>query len=667
MSLSTHPLPPWLRRVLPVSESRRSWQAAVPVGFLALGVAAIWFSAERITVAQQAALWVGLVVALAVFLRKGWLTLLGPLFGHELVRTTRRSRYTLMRVYIYFVCLILGGVFLNWYAGDRKLQLPAHELARLGDVLFFVFSGFQFLFVLLVVPGYAAGCVTEEKEHRSFEALLTTDLSSREIILGKVMVRLANLTLMLLTGLPIIGFMQFLGGIEPDLVLVFFLVTVLTMGTLVCLSVLNSVYARRSRDAILYTYLELITFLVLGFAASLLPAPPAGVPEPFYTAWLWFGHFLDFLNTASPFTAFRRIVMGVATGQPLADILQTVLRDYITIHLLICTVFITWAILRLRGVFLRQAYGETREARRTRWFRWRPEVGNRPMFWKEVRAESGLHLHWFSRLLLLILVLATLGPRLYMESYRGAMAQPAWMESVGIWMRISSTCVACLLLIGVAIRAANTISGERDRVSWESLLSTPFEALAILGGKWLGSILSVRWGWAWIGLIWLIAWPEVQLHPLGIPLFVFAWLVYASLVALVGLWFSLVCATSLRALVCTLFALGTLMVGFLILPLYSHPAIRPATLSEPFFEWLSRFQMGLAPPMVLGRMLPFLALDKTRHANLLTDRGWEIPFALLGLTVWIVVLLIWGAATFYHFNRSTNRWPVRGAVPPLEA
>lgn len=667
MSVTTPTLPSWLRRVLPISESRRTWQAAVPVALLALGTGGIWLLSDRISVAQQATLWIALVIALSVFLRRGWVTLLGPLFGYELVRATRRSRYVLFRVYVYFVCMILGGVFLSWYGGDRRVQLPAHDLARLADGLFYLFTGLQLLFVLLVVPGYAAGCVTEEKEHRSFEALLTTDLTSREIILGKVMVRLANLTLMLLTGLPIIGFMQFLGGIEPDLVLVFFLVTVLTMGTLVCLSVLNSVYARRSREAILYTYLQMLAYLALTIASLLLPVPPAGTPEPLYSLWFLLGRFLDFLDDASPITALRRILMGIGSGQSLSDLLQTVLRDYITLHLLISAALVTWAILRLRGVYLRQANGETKTEQRKGWLRRRPRVGTHPMFWKEVRSESGLRLHWFGRVLLLVLIVATFWPRLQLEFRRGMMAPAVWAESIGVWMRVSSTFVACLLLVGVAIRAANTISGERDRVAWESLLSTPLEALTILGGKLWGSILSVRWGWAWIGVIWLVGLYEVSLYPLALPLFVFAWLIYAGLVAVVGMWFSLVCVTSLRALVCTLFALGTLMVGFLILPIYSSPAIRPVALADPFFDWLSRFQMGLAPPMVLGRMLPFWSFDRIPNPNTWSDRSWEVPYAFLGLATWMLVLLIWGTVTFYHFNRSTNRWPVRGAVPPLEA
>src|SRR5438105_13980589 len=99
------------------------------------------------------------------------------------------------------------------------------------------------MLVALVAPGYTAGAIAEEKDRRTLEAVLATDLRNREIVLSKLVVRLANLTLMLLTGLPIWALLQFLGGIDPDLVLAGFLATGVTMASLASLSILNSVYA----------------------------------------------------------------------------------------------------------------------------------------------------------------------------------------------------------------------------------------------------------------------------------------------------------------------------------------------------------------------------------------------------------------------------------------
>ena len=63
--------------------------------------------------------------------------------------------------------------------------------------------------------------------------------------------------------------------------------------------------------------------------------------------------------------------------------------------------------------------------------------------------------------------------------------------------------VACLMLLSVAVRAAGSVSGERDRQTLDSLLTSPLEVTEILWGKWVGAILSPRWIWCWLGLIWL--------------------------------------------------------------------------------------------------------------------------------------------------------------------
>src|SRR5262249_48054349 len=153
--------------------------------------------------------------------------------------------------------------------------------------------------------------------------------------------------------------------------------------------------------------------------------------------------------------------------------------------------------------------------------------------------------------------------------------------------------------IGVAVRAATSISSERDRLTWDSLLTSPLESGAILFGKWLGSLLSVRWGWLWLVAIWGLGSALGGLHVLALPLLLLAWLVYAGLLATVGLWFSLICPTSSRAMVWTLFTILALAAGFLVLPLYTSSIIQSPGSALVWVEWLNRAEMAIAPPIVL--------------------------------------------------------------------
>src|SRR5205085_5468799 len=97
----------------------------------------------------------------------------------------------------------------------RILALPVTQAAGVFQAFFFFFIIIHVLLVVLVTPGYTAGAIAEEKDRRTLEAVLATDLRNREIVLSKLVVRLANLALMLLTRLPILCLLQFLCGVDP--------------------------------------------------------------------------------------------------------------------------------------------------------------------------------------------------------------------------------------------------------------------------------------------------------------------------------------------------------------------------------------------------------------------------------------------------------------------
>src|SRR5688500_2057016 len=96
-------------------------------------------------------------------------------------------------------------------------------------------------------------------------------------------------------------------------------------------------------------------------------------------------------------------------------------------------------------------------------------------------------------------------------------------RAVNQWVRVVGTLVACLTLLGVAVRAASSVSGERDRQTLDSLLTTPLDGNAILWAKWLGSVLSVRRAWAWLGLVWLLGGLTGGLYLPTVPWLVLAW------------------------------------------------------------------------------------------------------------------------------------------------
>jgi ABC-type transport system involved in multi-copper enzyme maturation permease subunit len=652
MTSPVHSCQLWLRRNLSWSNSRQAWEERLGALALFAGIAAVWWSADLLPLWQQACLWTLLLVAVGILLRRGWLKLLGPLFVYEVVRAARRSRYVLLRLYVYFILLIFLFIFLCWWVLDQThtLTLPAPQAAEVIRSFFNYFVIAQLMLVSLLTPGYTAGALAEEKDRRTLEALLATDLRNREIVLSKLVVRLANLALMLLTGLPILGLLQFLGGIDPDLIVAGLVATGLTMVSLASLGILNSVYAGRARDAILYTYLEVAAYvLVSGLSQLLHMTSLVGWTIGWGSLSFLLGDAVDWFSAGNPAVVLGSVMKSVAFGGALAQTLPVLLRDYALLHGVLAVLFTTWAAVRLRAVFLKQASCVKQHSSAGRWLRQR-RVGNWPMIWKEVSVESGIRFNWFGRILMIILLLASLLPALAIEL---TTSRTQVREAMSHWTRIVGAMVACLLLVGVAVRAANSISSERDRMTWDGLLTTPLGSNAILFAKWLGSLLSIRWGWLWLLTIWGLGSAEGGLHLLAVPVLLLAWTVYAGLLATVGLWFSLICQTSLRAIIWTLFTILAVVAGFLVLPVYSSPFFQIAGPDAFWVRWLYRLNMGLAPPVALGRMLPF---GWGGHLpGLGRKQRWEMEFALLGLACWATAAVVLWFVTSWQFRRMTGR------------
>jgi ABC-type transport system involved in multi-copper enzyme maturation permease subunit len=228
-----------------------------------------------------------------------------------------------------------------------------------------------------------------------------------------------------------------------------------------------------------------------------------------------------------------------------------------------------------------------------------------------------------------------------------------FVEEMNVWARVVGAGVSGLMLIAVAVRAAGSISGERDKQTLDDLLTTPLDSDSILFAKWLGSLLSVRWTWLWLGLVWMAAGFVTALNPVAVPLMVGAWFVYAAFLACLGLWFSMVCRTTLRAIVCTLisgmtFFLGHWLIWILFIPFLMHGAPKG-------MEWLAKFQVGLTPPLAMGVCFPILLFERANHE--FAGREWVelLIFGIIGIGVWtLAAVILWGIVSA-RFRAMTNR------------
>jgi ABC-type transport system involved in multi-copper enzyme maturation permease subunit len=638
-----------------LTSQRERWIGATILG----GIAALIAFGGRLSPSVQALVAFALALLLVVSLRKSWVHLVGPVLVYDLVRTARHSRTFLLRcVYaaalLAVMCLLYSEKFSNPYGGVWKAlmddhRVPPSEMARFAELFFTRFLAVQLAMVFLLTPAYTASAIAEEKERKTLDFLLATDLRSREIVLGKLASRLAHLVLFVVAGLPVLVLMQFLGGVDPNLVLAGFVGTALTMLSLASLGILISAYSERPRRAIVVAYLLSSFFMMCSY-----PMPG--------------------LTSGNPFAAWQELMEAAERGA-LAAQAPAILRRYAVVHGLIAGLCCLWASIRLRWWSQPRSSREpemivvrvnTLEGPKLVWRHVLPELPHRPrvsdaaLLWKEQYVEA----LWYRRsgVRSFFVFLMFLGSMIAGLSFIAVLS--AWTSSgrddapllSNLWVRGIGTSLACLLLIGVALRAAAAFSRERERRTWDSLLTTPLDAREMFWAKAWGSIQSTRWGWWFLAVVWLLGMFTLGLHPLVVPLLALAWFVHAAMFAGAGLWFSLVSRTTMRATVYTLLVVAGLSIGPPLLAGLTESFWIGSPLDAP--SWIGKLcYFGISPPSNLWSLATYAGDFKNVRNPV--EPAQELVAAFGGVVILAAVALALWQLVWFRFLRAAGRTGVR--------
>ncbi|HEY1378017.1 MAG TPA: ABC transporter permease [Gemmataceae bacterium] len=518
--------------------------------------------------------------------------LLGPVARYDLIRVARRQPLALWRAA--YGLGLLAALFLlyatalpyAWFGG----YVTAKDAAVFATRFFDVFTLVQFAAVVFITPALTANAVAEEKGNNTLIFLLTTHLTNREIVLGKLVTRLLQVGLLILTGLPVLAILQFMGGVEPNLVIATFVALALTAVSLGCLGLFCGVFVKKPQNAAWRAYQVLVAFLALSLLSIWywdLPDGPrnaakAKVQQQAYIAWqtavargggwanaLWtptpdpeptlFELTLDWFNTPNPYYARLRLADLQSTGSTLDQALVIVLRDFAIAHGGLALLLGGLAVLRLRAVASKQTAGLTHKTKAILRAASHPPVRDRPVLWKEVYCEARPRQRWlalfFSRWFFWVSFL----PAWFFLVITLDTNFEALASRTLFLLRYAGTFVVGLLCLRVGLHAARSIGGERDRQTLDSLLTTQLTPAEIVRDKWWGSLLAGRWVLLWLVVHWCLGMMPFALHPLALVALVVEAVVYAMFAASLGMYCAARCRTTKRALTATLLVglLGT--------------------------------------------------------------------------------------------------------------
>jgi ABC-type transport system involved in multi-copper enzyme maturation permease subunit len=139
--------------------------------------------------------------------------LAGPIFTRETTTVPRQLRHFLVRAgYV-------AALFVLMYTADQAVfgwqqVRNIGDTARFGSLLFEIFSLVQLPLVLFFALIFCAGSIAQEKDRRTLLLLLMSDLTSRELVLGKLGSSLLIVMVLLGVSTPVFFLVHLLGGVN---------------------------------------------------------------------------------------------------------------------------------------------------------------------------------------------------------------------------------------------------------------------------------------------------------------------------------------------------------------------------------------------------------------------------------------------------------------------
>lgn len=135
-------------------------------------------------------------------------------------------------------------------------------------VMYMVLVWLETVAICFLTPALTAGCVSIEKERQTMDVLLTTKMSTWQIIKGKYFSSIMLVLMLIISGLPIMSLVYIYGGINLWQMLLMMLVLISTTMYLACFGVFFSALVKNTIVAVILTYIFLGVMLSLTFSVS---------------------------------------------------------------------------------------------------------------------------------------------------------------------------------------------------------------------------------------------------------------------------------------------------------------------------------------------------------------------------------------------------------------
>lgn len=492
--------------------------------------------------------------------------IVGPVFARQAVVAPRRIWFFAARTI--FAAALFGLVLTSW-----QLLVGAQRVENLGDLAWFGAAVMQILAPLqlaVALPFSAllvASAVALEKDRKTLDLLLMTNLSNVELVLGTLLAGMLTVLMVVAAALPVLMFVSLLGGVSTGQILRIEAVTLASALAAGSLGSTVALWREKTFQALAITVLAIALWLV---GWELVGRGALGEQI--------LGVRVDALATAmSPWQAIQLAAQPVFASRAGGGFGFGLLSPFLTTAVVATFVLNAIAIARVRvwnpvrqldrfdqdeqtpktsasapartedsAVAAARIHGSGGKVR---------PVWDNPILWREVRT-------WVYGKKVLLIRIA------YLAMFAACAA--AVVSSTGnsdtrssqslhsVAQPVTAVLVVSLILLNAA--AVTSITGERDARALDLLLVTDLTPKEIVFGKLGGAFFNAKEMVLLPVLIFAYVWYSGQLNTEQTAFLIGGWLVMCAFAAVLGLHSGITYANSRTAIA---ISIGTLVFLFL--------------------------------------------------------------------------------------------------------
>lgn len=584
-----------------------------------------------------------------------------PILTRVVAQGSRRQKHLWARaayLAVLFVVVVLQG-------GIGGYDLSLAESAKKMTQVFLVISVAQLLLMSFIAPIFCAGAITQEKDSNTYNILLTTPLSSPQIVLGSLSSRIFFVWALLLSGLPIFCITMIFGGVTTAEVFQSFGLAACTGLITGSIAIMISFLKIGTRRTIFFFFAGVAVYLLLVGTIGLSPwgqLAEAPLGEPVFGSGQ--RYHMSWLSPIHPFLALM-VVTGQTPPPALADVQSHgwpmyLIYAYPQYAYMLLTTLASIAMITISVIFVRRCEHEGEATvlnRAAGLFNRRHEdkenssplekkprrVWRNPIAWREAStrgsSSGGPWVRWA------VLVFGIGIGLILLIAYNAGWWKPLNANTVSDWLTALIWIELAVVLLVVTNTAASTLTRERESQTMEILLTTPLTSKYIVAGMLQGLVRYV---------VPLIAIPTVTLAMfyvvdlmrgaqksttpeaiLLVPLLIIA---VASTAAMIGLQFSLTMKRTVQAvMISTSIVLGVSgALWFCGSAVIMNTGLMFSSVILPFFPFPAT-QSLIDPQVVVDASQSGYGATPATPAALATARGTRVIFTLISALAYFAI------------------------------